>query len=152
MFLGLYMLHASLHTSGRPDEPAVSICKASSKFKAHSDTALMKHAHTGSPKDGPPPKDQSTQCCSRHQHLSQVLLLRMPEEVSTLIFVAPALPGNSSGGSFARKIGLGRQLQLLYNRAIMASEGPGLQVSTAQWATSLSVEVSEMELVWATCG
>lgn len=44
------------------------------------------------------------------------------------MFVAPALPGNSSEGSFARKIGLGRQLQLLYQRAIMGSEGPGLQV------------------------
>ena len=52
----------------------------------------------------------------------------MPEEVGALVFVAPALPGNSSGGSFARRIGLGKQLQLLYNRAIMGSEGPGLQV------------------------
>ena len=59
--------------------------------------------------------------------------------MSALVFVAPALPGNSSDGSFARRMGFGRQLQLLFQRAIMGTEGPGLQVQALPAVRSICV-------------
>lgn len=50
-----------------------------------------------------------------------------PDSVAGLIFVAPALPGTSNNSSWTRRVGLGRQLQFLYTRALLNSDGPGLQ-------------------------
>ncbi|KAK9793711.1 hypothetical protein WJX73_004354 [Symbiochloris irregularis] len=50
-----------------------------------------------------------------------------PASVAAFILVAPALPGTSSDSSWTRRVGFGRQLQLLWTRALLNTDGPGLQ-------------------------
>lgn len=40
--------------------------------------------------------------------------------------VGPALPSNKAEGGFTRRAGLGRQLQMLYMRALLNLDGPAL--------------------------